>query len=460
MKKFTSSILIMFILLICSISAEANLGPVYWYGYPSYNVLAVDENSPIAVEKEDLVFDFSKSNIKGYSINGSGSAAYVMKNTSGDTKAVQMAFPYISSLQNLKSNSPVIKCNGAVIPYEVYLGQNIDVETTSGDNGESQVNFKNIEGSISDKPYSAVSFNDGEKGTLYQIEVNTQSAQEISYEVSFNYNSEKTKVIVNGFNGSRVGNGKVNVSKWCYGQETFEILILGEDIKIDKSGFSSSNPKVNTETCTERITKSEIDLKDYLSEKVQNLPLLYNLNSRFENQRYNLFVRTLDLLLTQNNGFTRISDLESANRTMRVISLLCTVEFQPNSTKEISVNFSMDGTMDRRENITPKYNFEYILNPAKNWSYFKNLSVKVITSEEIPYVLKSNMNFTRENKYLYTANYDTLPEKDLTFTMCSNIILSKVPSSFIISIIIVSLFAFSLFLFFTIYKKRKVKESL
>jgi len=75
----------------------------------------------------------------------------------------------------------------------------------------------------------------------------------------------------------------------------------------------------------------------------------------------------------------------------RIFSIIYTVGFPANSEKEMSVSYNTSGTMDARETVKPLYSFDYILNPAKSWSDFKNLKVKIITPEEVPYVAESSI---------------------------------------------------------------------
>jgi len=97
--------------------------------------------------------------------------------------------------------------------------------------------------------------------------------------------------------------------------------------------------------------------------------------------------------------------------------LVYTVEFPENSKKEVSVSYRASGTMDKRKTVEPLYSFDYILNPAKNWSDFKNLDIKVIAPQEAPYIVKSNIEFEKKENNVYTTTLTELPSKDLSFTL-------------------------------------------
>ena len=64
----------------------------------------------------------------------------------------------------------------------------------------------------------------------------------------------------------------------------------------------------------------------------------------------------------------------------------------------------------------PEYEYRYLLSPASSWKEFKGLDVVINSGYEM---LKCSLEgFTREES-CYRAHFDTLPEEELSFTMCS-----------------------------------------
>lgn len=108
----------------------ANSGPVYMTGLPSSGVLAVDKNSPIEVNKENLTFDFSGEE-KHYAPIGIVTAEYEMVNPTNDYLTVQMAFPYIGNLGSASNENIKITVDNEELPYEVYLGETVKSRNVS-----------------------------------------------------------------------------------------------------------------------------------------------------------------------------------------------------------------------------------------------------------------------------------------------------------------------------------------
>lgn len=104
-------------------------------------------------------------------------------------------------------------------------------------------------------------------------------------------------------------------------------------------------------------------------------------------------------------------------RPWPIRGLVYTVEFPPESQKEVSVSFTATGTMDSRKTVKPLYSFEYILNPAKNWAGFKDLNIEVIPPAAAPYIVQSSTALTKGEDGVYRASLNRLPEEDLSFTL-------------------------------------------
>lgn len=77
MKKLMACI-ILAAFMLSSATAFANSGPTFWQGYPSSDMLLIEQDSPIAVKNENLIFDFSDYDNSDYAISGKVSATYEM----------------------------------------------------------------------------------------------------------------------------------------------------------------------------------------------------------------------------------------------------------------------------------------------------------------------------------------------------------------------------------------------
>ena len=418
MKTLIRYVLLLAVVLLFPAAVSANSGPVYWQGYPSSEIMAVEENSPLMVNEENLVFDFSGADHSGHSISGKVTATYEMLNPTNETRTVKMAFPFVGSLERLSPESIVITANDRAIPYDIYVG---DVVNSHGnprqEEKEAGFDFAGIVNTITNELYQAENFEEDEKGKLYTIDVQPTTAQRINFAVDFSFNYEKTKVLANGFNRYERDGDKTRIAAWCREPVTLEIYVLGEDIDFTVNAYTDGELKKKTGLFNYEISTQEIELKPYLRGFVKKNGHGENDGMISETQLYNVYAKSLDNCFTQNMGFGSEHDILAQEYYERVLALLYTVEFPSNREKRVSVSYTTSGTMDRTKTGKPLYSFDYILNPAKNWSAFKNLNITIIAPEAAPYVVQSSVELTKGENRTYTAALPSLPADDLSFTL-------------------------------------------
>jgi len=422
MKKIIKNIILAVVMFTFSTVAFANSGPVFWQGYPSSEIMLVEENSPIVVKNENLVFDFADREDSDYSISGKVTAAYQMHNPTNKSQSVQMAFPFVGSLDSLFPEEMVITVDDNALPYDIYIGDVVDSHGNPfQDDKKVSFDFAGIVNTITDKPYKGENFVENEKGKLYSINVKPTTDQRINFAVDFNFNDKKTKVLTNGFNRYERDNVRTKIAAWCYEPETLEIFVLGEDIELTINAYSDGELREKTDLLTYQISTQEIEIKPYLMEYIKNHTKVKNEGVISDTQLYNLYAKSLDKSFTYNMGYSTMDDLIEQENFKRILTLVYNVRFPKNCDKEVSVSYITSGTMDKRETSKPQYSFDYILNPAENWGDFKNLNIKIITPKKAPYIVKSSIGLEKGEENVYTATLIDLPEHDdLTFTLYGN----------------------------------------
>lgn len=418
MKKFIASIIFAAVMFSFFTTGFANSGPVFWQGYPSSDIMSIEANSPITVINENLVFDFSDCDDSYHTISGKVTATYKMVNPTNESQSVQMAFPFVGTIDSFLPYDIVITADDSVLPYDIYIG---DVVNSYGnplqDDKEVSFDFASIVNTITDELYKAESFAENEKGKLYVIDVKPTTDQRINFSVDFNFDCKKTKVITNGFNRYERNGEKTKIAAWCYEPEILEIFVLGEDIDLKINAYTDGELKKKTDLLTYEISTQEVELKPYLMEYIKKNTDEKNDDIVFDTQLYNLYAQSLDEYFALNMGYCSEHDLMAQENYKRILTLVYTVEFPGNNEKEVSVSYKTSGTMDRTETTEPLYSFDYILNPAENWSDFKNLNIEIIVPQEVPYIVKSNIELAKVENKVYKATLADLPEDDLSFTL-------------------------------------------
>lgn len=417
MKERIKHIIFITVILSFFTMVFANSGPVFWQGYPSSDIMSIDAASPITVKNENLLFDFSDDTGSGSTISGKVTATYSMANPTNEPQSVQMAFPFVGTLYNLSPESVVISADDIILPYDIYFGDVVDTRGNPRYEKEASFDFANILNTITAEPYIAESFEENEKGKLYTIEVKPTTDQGIEISINFDLNGKKTKVLTNGFNGYERNNDSTKITAWCDKPMTLEILVLGEDINLYTSAFTIEDLREKTDLFTYQISTKEVELKPYLIDYIKKNTKDRNGRITFDTQLYNLYAKALDKYFRINMGYSSEHDLMEQGDYKRIMTLVYTAQFPKNSEKEISVSYNTSGTMDKTETVDPLYTFDYILNPAKNWSDFKNLNIEIITPKEAPYIVKSSVDLIKGENKVYTAALAALPEEDLSFTL-------------------------------------------
>ena len=394
----------------------ANSGPVYTTGLPSSGILAVDKNSPIEVNEENLTFDFSGEE-KHYAPIGIVTAEYEMVNPTNDDLLVQMAFPYIGNLGSASNENIKITVNNEQLPYEIYLGETIksNVYINSEETKEDYFDFEEIIGTITNDIYIAENFTIDEIGILYSIEVTPKSDEGVEIFVDLTFDNNKTKVFTKGFRGLRRAGEKTIIHGWCREQSTLDIFVLGEDIDFTVEGYTNGTRSEKTSLFKYEIFETEEAVKTYLLDTLRNNSYV-SYDDVSDIQLYNAFAKVLDEQFTNNLGYCSDDEVLTYGNLYRMITLFYNIEFPQNSNKIVSVSYQTDGTMDRRRTKEPVYTYDYILNPAENWNDFRNLNIKIIPPEESPYVVESGIELNKEGN-IYTASIESLPEDDFTFTL-------------------------------------------
>ena len=417
MKKYAAIITLLLILTLFT-PAAANSGPVYWQGYPAAEMMTIEKETPLIVESEELVFDFSQQYTPTYNLAGKVTATYQMSNPTAEQQAVQMAFPFCGRLQMLDAAEIVIKVDAHELPFELYLGSRLDFADSGAAAAPSNsLTFQDILSAVSRQQYDADNFSAGEVGRLYRFMLSPTTEQNINFAVSFSYHAEEISILCHGFNGFEREGEKVRLTSWCAEPMQAAIFVLGGELDFTVQAYTDGELTDSTDLYTAEITVEAQQVKPYLLTLSRQQPGTTAITLLDETQVYNLYAEALDRQFTYNLGYCAAEELWAQAEQERMLVLLYTVEFPPQSVREVSVSYVTSGTMDKRETVSPQYSFTYLLKPAAHWRHFKNLQIRIITPPETPYVVNSSLPLKQTAEREYSAEFTALPADDLYFTL-------------------------------------------
>ena len=61
-----------------------------------------------------------------------------------------------------------------------------------------------------------------------------------------------------------------------------------------------------------------------------------------------------------------------------------------------------------------------MLNPAKGWAGFRNLNIRIVPPKKAPSLVAGSLSFKKSSDGAYTASLPSLPQNDLTFSLCES----------------------------------------
>lgn len=411
MRKRTFMIVLFLFFFLCSIPVWANSAPVYWEASPSSNVMIVEDNSPITVLKENLTFDFSENLLEDYSIVAKVTAEYTMKNTSENEITSSMVFPYFGNFSGSRKPGGQVLIDGSPVPYTLYYGDSYRKE----DQEEDKLDLKAALEEVETGSYEPKNFSLDEPGVLYQVTFKNLKKDHFTGKVSFSLEGAE-KVFAKNLNSYGYSGDSYDIGTSVRYQDTMEIFFLGEALDLMPEAHTFEGKELTeNEDYTVEITKKGMLFQDYYEEMVADSEYLgyFVINNQTER---NFFLKNLDDAFGAARLVTE-DDLAQFLYEERLIFLYYETPFQAGEEKTISISYEAGGAMDRRSSKDPTYTFEYLLSPAGYFKDFKNLTLRVLPSEGYPFVISSSLPLDKKESGEYVGVFDTLPEKELTFTM-------------------------------------------
>ncbi len=393
MKKILLSILI---IVIFTVSAYANSGPSMVYSFPSSDVFVVDDNLPIEVDSEHLIIDFSKdlwtADIK---------VKYIMANPTDEDITVSMAFPYADRIDSFNKDEIAITTDGERVDFEqraVSLSSNY-IDIYDEELYDSFFAFEEIMKSIGQRNESH--FKGEDTVYIYNIVYDDNNT-----EIDVEFKGTDRLVIIKGFNGGggKDSNGELVRTFHSSGRRNGDELNI---ITFEEIEFISPDVQITMDTDTLEnffyTQIAELDI-DFPVEDLVNLMF-----GAIHNER---------ILDFQSSEFICIDDIIfSGVLNEKLITLFYDIDFPAKSTQEIVIEYRSRIGYIEKSLTQREYIYQYLLNPAKHWSNFKDLTIEIFTNEELPEISESTLEFNQISNTHYKAVFDTLPDTDLMIKM-------------------------------------------
>lgn len=397
------------------VAVSANSGPTYMYANPGLEI-AVSPNCPIVVNHEDLKFDLSR-NFDNWSPVAYFDASYSMTNPTGEKEIVKMSFPYVTSFSRSGSEEVVVYENGNKIEYELYFGKQIgnedDLNTLSFDDILSNV--------LLESP------REPGDGLLYTLQIDTSAVPEGVERIYINMSVQPSegKCITSGFSGGTYyDDGRADLNTWFYLNRSDSPICVyvpeGSLLNYSVASLESYDSKEPLDYVDIDVTVETVSMRGFIFdqyEKMESLETPILSEKMYWELLYRLQEGDIEKFY---NGITPFEELFSdVYVKQRFAIAVFDIEFEPGDTKDITVESSIGGTMERPSgysNRGVKYTYTYLSNPAKHWADFGTLKITVIPPEDEELVLaESAPELTLGEDGVYYAEIEGLPEENIYF---------------------------------------------
>lgn len=409
------------VVTVFQIPVYANSAQAYWYGVDAAGTIVIDQNSPIEVEHELLVFDIHEFP-KSYYANsdefleysGKVQAEYTFFNPSNYQVTMKLAFPFgnephYGQFHNSDTNKYGITVNEETI--EPTLRFSFNNSWNSFDLEEDLP--KLLDHYKEDEFYSPDLM-----VTKYIFEINGIDSEAYpAANVAFDYDGGdgKTKIwFLNQSGFDTLENNMGRISAWTNKTDKLEIFVLGEDFDefpkwtCYEDGGVKDNEVIEGQVSL--ISKEIFSFEDIV---------FANWNEEYGVSKldwYNAFIDYLDYYSNYSNY--NLIDCSSSSETllsclMRWYVYELTIEPQTRVINKVSAPIYPAIDTSYEPSI---YEYTYLLSPASTYSKFGDLDIEIHSPY---YLITSDMEGFEKTEYGYKLCLEGLPESELMFTLSS-----------------------------------------
>lgn len=410
-------VLSIIISMLLHISVSANSMPMVMEEDPTFSMAPMG-STDIAVVREYLEFDMRE----GQGNTAKVTASYEMKNTSKESIEQMMLFPFITAYRKGFLSRVKITADDKPVAFKDFRLRDIP----NNNYNESTYDYfhkdlapivaiDSIVAMLNIKEYTPNYFQLNETINVYTLPL---PAKEEAYrgEISFKIDPQKHNLLAYNYNGLTLNiDGSGILSMWVASKE---IRPDGEKIYIALLGEEGEN-RASFETSGEQgFTVEEKTLEGFLKEDIIPSKLWEN-RLEDEEKLYDYTIKQLDRILSSNPYFIALEEdvLSPFFHNTYIGALLYEVEFPPEGSVNVTVEYEVEATRDRRSTRDFTDMFLYLLQPAAGWKDFEYLTIRVIPNGAKPFIIESSLPLTKDEATgIYHGEFQGLPEKDFYFT--------------------------------------------
>ncbi len=397
---------------------SANSAQRYWEGVSSTGAIIKDENCPLEVQHEKLIFDIqhfpvytSKEDFLSYT--DSVSAEYTFYNPEDYTVNATLVFPFGKKPYWYEADS-----YSDTDKYDITVnGEKIDktIRYTLS-SFYSQFDIETDLPMLLDEYVTDEFYSPSLRVTHYQYEFSGMDEKYDSAYASFEHVSDasKTRIWFTESNASTILDDTVSMGGWVRNGTTFTVYVFGEPLsEMPKwTIYENRAQEKRIEGNIELVYNRSFTFEEFVFE--EHFGAYSSENGISEVDWYNAVVFALNEGLdTRFGNIHHYYSLDFEYDFMRWYEY--EIEVPPKSTIVNKVTAPIYPSID--EEYDPAiYRYTYLLSPAKTWSKFGKLDVEIKT----PYYLINDENGFIKTETGYALSLDGLPDGELEFSLSSS----------------------------------------
>lgn len=385
----------------------ANSGPPWEEGVTSAGIHCVTENSVLEVKDETLTFNIGtpwyelKEDEK---YNSTVTAEYTFYNPTAETVNAKLAFPvrevpyYANSNEKIDRIENPIMVDGQPVEYTL--------RHTYGTYNSFEEDVKKIRNTYYETDFFKVDL----PVTEYVFKVNLTGDDFANFTVKMPNNV--------GTRYFSATDGSGNFSYSMYNGEKFSIFVLGND--CDLSNLNWSITRYSSLFNRHIQVNGSVTLEKKMEPKTFKEYVLRGYDSRSDVSEVDYYNAMFEMIYTDgiwagtgttpiSNYFTEWYVYETSVAPLSTIKNAVTANLYPT----VYYNY-----------IPYIYEYNYYLSPAKEWASFGDLTINVITKQNMQKCdlydpVDSENSAFKKTETGYTATFTSLPTTELSFKTCS-----------------------------------------
>lgn len=411
-------------------SADANSADRNYYGENSQGVIITGKDCPIVVDSELLTFDIYKNEPTSNGMTFASSsqddsvntgfykkqvtAEYTFRNPTENAITANLVFPfgfYTSYyVEKTELSQYGISVDGTEIPCNLRATY---CEDPSYYDWSDAIDLEEMRKNLVDDFQDDDFYKQGDSVTAYTLTFSNKTAAD-GYVLCLDWKGLNKRSIVSSEYMHYDYNNSVRTKHVCtissYTDE-YVFYVIGNAVTQEEL---LSRLKVYTDYELEDEVNVDFSLTaDPEAKTVKDLFLYHREDESIsEVDWYNVALRCIK----EYNSYS-IASLYSFNPTYY---MLCWFEYDLTFTPGKTLTNTVTAPLYPDQNgwyVPSKYVFHYFLSPASSWADFKDLTVVVNTDM---YLIDNEIVGVESHEGYYVWQYDTLPEGELSFTLCES----------------------------------------